>query len=358
MTNIAFLALTLTLAAEPSTADKASAPDTAAAAPAADTNQNVAPAPEPSVPATAPAPAPETAAPATAPAPALETAAPAPVVPVKPSEDDIEVLSEVVDLQQTEDPAAAWYGKGFPERVRILALPTARTLRKGGFDFVIDHRAATPIYNRAGGQAWSDMGNNLLGLDGAVQVGLGLRYGIIDRLDAGIYRVGGSLVDTYELDVRYQPLRQEDMGVDLAARVGATWFAQRKAEDSSGFYGQVLATRLIANRLLVSAAVLYHSNSTNATKYNQDDKYSFGAGGGVELRLAAPVAIDAEVMSCVAGYCSKNPAFSAGIKHFTNRHTFALVCGNTQYITADGYLTNTDTPWKNLVIGFNITREY
>jgi hypothetical protein len=34
------------------------------------------------------------------------------------------------------------------------------------------------------------------------------------------------------------------------------------------------------------------------------------------------------------------------------------VCGNTHSLTADGYLTNTDTPWKNLVIGFNITREY
>jgi hypothetical protein len=349
MTNIAFLALTLTLAAEPVAADTASANKPEAAEPAADTTKVPAPAPE------APAPAPE-AAPTAEPAPASPPPAPAPVV--KPSEDDIEVLSEVVDLQETEDPAAAWYGKGFPERIRLLALPTARAVRKGGFDFVIDHRASTPIYNRAGGQPWSDMGNNLLGLDGSIQVGLGLRYGIIDGLDAGIYRAGSSLVDTYELDVRYQALRQEEMGVDLAARAGATWFAQRKAEDSSGFFGQLLATRLIAHRLLVSAAALYHSNSTNATKYNQDQKYSVGAGGGLELRLAAPVSIDAEVVACVAGYCSKNPAFSGGIKYFTNRHTFALVCGNTQYITADGYLTNTDTPWKNLVIGFNITREY
>jgi hypothetical protein len=351
MTNIAFLALTLTLAAEPVTADTAdSANKPAATEPAADTTKAAAPETDPTV------AAPGAATPAPAAPEAAPPAASAPVV--KPSEDDVEVLSEVVDLQETEDPAAAWYGKGFPERIRLLALPTARAVRKGGFEFIIDHRAATPIYNKAGGQPWSDMGNNLLGFDGSIQVGLGLRYGIIERLDAGIYRAGGSLVDTYELDVRYQALRQEEMGVDLAARVGATWFAQRKAEDSSGFFGQLLATRLIANRLLVSAAALYHSNSTNATKYNQDQKYSFGAGGGVELRLAAPVSVDAEVVACVAGYCSKHPAFSGGIKYFTSRHTFALVCGNTQYITADGYLTNTDTPWKNLVIGFNITREY
>lgn len=341
MTNIAFLALTLTLAADPAAAEPGQTNHPAATEPAADSSQ-------------ATSPAPEAAAPALAPAPAV---APAPPV-AKPPEADIEVLSEVVDLQEVEDPAAGWYGKAFPAPIRILALPTARTVRKGGFDFVIDHRAATPIYNRAGNQPWADMGNNLLGFDGAIQVGLGLRYGIIDGLDAGIYRAGGSLVDTYELDLRYQALRQEDMGIDLAARAGATWFAQRNAEDSSGFFGQLLATRLIANRLLLSVGALYHSNSTNATKYNQDKKYSVGGAAGAELRLAAPVSIDAEVVSCVAGYCSKNPAFSGGVKYFTSRHTFALVCGNTQYITADGYLTNTDTPWKNLVIGFNITREY
>jgi hypothetical protein len=335
MTNIAFLALTLTLAADPAAVDPGSTNHPATTEPAVDSSQAAPAAPE------APAPA------------------PAPVAPVvKPSENDVEVLSEVVDLQETEDPAAGWYGKAFPVPTRILALPTARTVHKGGFDFIIDHRASTPIYNRAGGQPWADMGNNLLGFDGSIQVGLGLRYGLIDGLDAGIYRAGGSQVDTYELDVRYQALRQEDMGIDLAGRVGATWFAQRNAEDSSGFYGQLLATRLIANRLLVSVGALYHSNSTNGTKYNQDKKYSAAGAAGVELRLAAPVSIDAEVVSCVAGYCSKNPAFSGGVKYFTSRHTFALVCGNTQYITADGYLTNTDTPWKNLVIGFNITREY
>ncbi len=290
--------------------------------------------------------------------PALPPAIPPPGAVAKPSEDDIEVLDEVVDLQESEDPAVGWYGKGYPERVRILALPTARTTRKGGFELMIDHRSASPIYDSSSGSPWVNMGYNLVGLNGPMMVGLGLRYGILDRLDVGIYRTGGSLVDTYELDVRYQIVRQEDRGIDLAARVGGTWFEQRNVEDSSGFWGQLLATRLVANRLLLSAAALYHSNSTNATKYNQDTKYSAGAGAGVEVRLAAPVSLDAEMVFCVAGYCGKNPTFSGGVKFFTSRHTFALVCGNTQYITADGYLANTDTPWKDLVIGFNITREF
>jgi hypothetical protein len=337
MTNIALILLSLTLGAESSTTGS-----TEAASPAAESTE-AAPAPSEAAPPSAPARAP----------------APAPAPVAKPSENDIEVLSEVVDLQENQDPAAGWYGKGFPEPIRILALPTARAVRKGGFDFVIDHRSSTPIYNKDSKQPFADMWNNFLGFDSPIQVGLGLRYGVIDNLDVGMYRAGSSSrTDTYEFDARYQALHEEDMGIDLAARAGVTWFSQPNAEDAHGFYGQLLATRLIANRILVSAGALYHSNSTNDSKYNQDKKWSTAGALGVEARLAAPVALDAEVVSCVAGYCSKNPAFSGGVKYFTNRHTFALVCGNTQYITADGYLTNTDRLWSKLVIGFNITREY
>jgi len=264
-----------------------------------------------------------------------------------------------VDLNETQDPAAGWYGKAFPEPIRILALQTARAVRKGGFEFVLDHRSGSAIYDKDSKQPFSDMWNNFLGLDGGLQVGLGLRYGVIDNLDVGMYRAGSSTkTDTYEFDARYQALHQEDMGIDLAARAGVTWFSQPNAEDAHGFYGQLLATRLIANRLLLSAGWLYHSNSTNNTKYNEDKKWSTAGAVGVEARLAPAVALDAEVVSCVAGYCSKNPAFSAGVKYITSRHTFALVCGNTQNITADGYLTNTDRQWNKMVIGFNITREY
>ena len=343
MTNLALILLSLTLGAEPSTEGSTKTTSPAAEASKAAPAATEAAAPEATPPAPEPVPAP----------------APAPSSVAKPAESDIEVLSEVVDLQETQDPAAAWYGKGFPEPIRILALPTARVVRKGGFDFVIDHRAGTPIYNKDSKQPWSDMWNNFLGFDSQIQVGLGLRYGVIDNLDVGMYRAGSSArTDTYEFDARYQALHQEDMGIDLAARAGVTWFSQPNAEDAHGFYGQLLATRLLVNRILISAGALYHSNSTNDSKYNQDKKWSTAGAIGVEARLAAPVSIDAELVSCVAGYCSKNPAFSAGVKLFTNRHTFALVCGNTQYITSDGYLTNTDRQWNKLVIGFNITREY
>jgi hypothetical protein len=336
MMNIALITLALTLAAEEPAADNPAAADTAAASTpkASEDAQPV-------------------------------VRARAPKAPAKISEDDIEVLDEVVDLEEqaAADPSAAWYGKGYPERIRILALPTGRTVRKGGFDFVIDHRSSSPIYNKDSAHPFADMWNNFLGFDSPLAVGLGLRYGILDVLDAGLYRVGGPVFDTYELDARWSALHQEDMGVDLMVRGGLSWFSVPNHADALWPFAQVFASRLFFNRLLATAGAMYHSNSSPSTlsghKYSDEKhKWSVAGAAGLEYRVAASVSLDAEMVSCASGFCSKNPAFSGGVKFFTNRHTFALVCGNTQYLTADGYITNTDTQWSKLVIGFNITREY
>jgi hypothetical protein len=318
MTNLAVLAFSLTLAAEPA-APTSSAP------------------PEPAAPN-----------PAGAPLPAL----------AKPPESDIEVLTEVVDLQEAEDPAAAWYGQSYPTPVRHLSLLTALPARTRGGEFMVEHRSATPLYNDASSSPWGDMGNSFLGLDNGLAVGLALRYGVIDNLDVGIYRAGSTGTDTYELDARFRFLSQEKLGVDVAARAGVTWFAQPRAADAHGFFGQLLATRLFVNRVLVTAAVLFHSNSTNDTKYNEDTAWSLAGAVGLEWRILGPLAFDAEGVSCTAGYCSKRPVFTAGFKYITTRHSFALVVSNTTWVTADGYLTNTDRPWDQVGIGFNITRSH
>jgi hypothetical protein len=294
------------------------------------------------------------------PAAAASAAAPAPSPEPQPA--------ETTAASPPADPTAEWYSANLPSRLRILALPVARTVAKESFEFVLDHRADAALYDSSSDHPFADMWNNFGGLDRAMTVGLGLRYGIIDRLDAGLYRVGGSQFDTYEIDARLALLRQEDHQVDLMVRGGVSWFVVPNHADAVWPFAQAFVSRLFANRLLITAGVLYHSNSSSsnalASKYytpkyrDEAHKWSLAGAGGVELRLAEWVALDAETVTCTVGFCTKNPAFSAGVKFFTFRHTFALVCGNTQYLTADGYITNTDTPWSKLVLGFNLTREY
>ena len=358
MTNLALLALAMTFAVEPPAKASAGASATPAtvAEPAAGEarapSSDAPPVPAESVPAEA---APPVAAPSEAPV------SPAPAAETPPSE-------AVAVAKPAKDPAADWYSPDYPSRLRILAVPVARTVAKDSIELIIDHRSTAPIYNKDSDRPFADMWNTFGGLDQALSVGLGVRYGIIDRLDAGLYRVGGSQFDTYEFDARVSVLRQEDNQIDVMARGGLSWSSVPKHDDALWPFAQLFASRLFVNRLLVTAGVMYHSNSSSSNslssayytpKYRDGEhKYSVAGAAGVEVRLANWVALDAETVACAAGYCAKNPAFSAGVKFITFRHTFALVCGNTQYLTADGYVTNTDTPWSKLVLGFNITREY
>jgi hypothetical protein len=364
MPHLPLLAVALTLAANPAAQDSTEAPPSAPAVPTSGAEPAEAPASD-ATPAPADATAPAETPPAdTAPLPA-PSAPPASDSPAPSAEPE---PADTTAAQPPADPTAEWYSPDLPSRLRILALPVARTVDKDGMEFVLDHRAASAFYDGGSQQPFTDMWHNFGGLDRAMTIGLGLRYGIIDRLDAGLYRVGGSQFDTYELDARVALLRQEENQVDLMVRGGLSWFVVPNHADALWPFAQAFVSRLFANRLLVTAGVMYHANSSSsnavASRYytpkyrDEEHKWSLAGAGGVELRLAEWVALDAETVACTVGFCTKNPAFSAGVKFFTFRHTFALVCGNTQYLTADGYITDTDTPWSKLVIGFNLTREY
>lgn len=349
MTSLSLLALALTLAADPSAMEPAEAAPPPDAMPSAEAEKAEAPAAETPLAESAPAPPEVT--------PSPETAA----GPVAPAD-------EAQAAEPESDPAAEWYSANLPSRVRILALPVARTVAKEGMEFILDHRSAAAIYDGNSLQPFGDIWHNLGGLDQSMAVGLGLRYGIIERVDAGMYRVGGSQFDTYELDARVAILRQEDNHLDLMVRGGVSWFVVPKHQDALWPFAQAFASRLFANRVLLTAGLMYHANSSGSTalaskyytaKYRDAErKWSFAAAGGAELRLAEWVALDAELVACAAGFCADKPAFSGGVKFFTFRHTFALVCGNTQYLTADAYITNSKTPWSKLVLGFNVMREY
>jgi hypothetical protein len=337
--NTSLLTFALLFAADPATAAENPMPE--ASPPEAQSTETAAPVPAQPGEAVSPAPA---------------AAMPPPVLAPAPAEPVVEEVANVVRA----DPTAGWYmGDDYPEHERVLAMPTARALRQGSWVFILDHRAKQPFH--ADGDPWRKSLFDFGGLDQGLTVGLALRYGILEGLDVGIYRVGqqpATRTDTYEFDARYEPLRQEKAGVDLAVRAGATWFAQYNAPDASGFFGQILADRVLFHRLLVGGGVLYHSSSSNGAKYATSTKYSVAAAAFAEVRVAEPVAISAEVVPALAGYHSKYPSYSLGVKYITSRHTFAFALSNTTYLTSDGYITNSPNGLRDTAIGFNLTREY
>jgi len=239
-----------------------------------------------------------------------------------------------------------------PQLERSVSLLTANTTRRKSLLVVVDHRNREPI----GDAPFHD----LLGFDGGgLKIGLGLRYGILDNLDAGLYRLNGTVesFDVYDLDLRYRFLAQDRHGVDLAIRPGISIFTQKDAGDAARGFLQLLASRTLKSRFRFGSGLLYHSESTNDTKTNLDDDYSVAAQALFEVLITPSLAWNVEMSANLSGYGSSNPQISSSLKILTYRHSFAIVLTNNQYTSADGVVTNTHRGFEDIVIGFSITRE-
>jgi len=266
--------------------------------------------------------------------------------------EEVETVEEVKTIASKTGGDSNYGDPGFPVYERALNVLTARTTPKGDFTAIVTHRTAqrlleNPIHDYFGFDA------------GSMKIGLGLRYGVRDKLDVGIYRLnnGTEQFDTYEIDGRFQLTEQSRLGLDMALRGGVSVFVQEDRQDASGFFLQGLGNYVYKSKYLFGGGVGFHSDSSNPAKSPQDTNFTTGLLGYAEARLVDWFAVDFELGMKLLGYGAKWPTISTGIKIFTNRHTFAFVMSNTQMMAADGIISNTATNFDDWILGFNITRE-
>ena len=279
---------------------------------------------------------------AMAPARAQEGSAPA-----KPPEATVEVIDNPQVFNLWLDP------ENYPRIERAVNVMNARTTRARALNFLVDHRA----YEAFQSNAFSDgLGFDFPGL----KIGLTLRYGILDNLEVGVQRLsnGPDVFDVYQFDAKYWALRAKRGLVDVAVRAGGTWYEVPHGADSGGGFGQLIVSRSLRERLWLSSGVLYHSNASNNVRTSRSQDYALAIPVALEVRLQTFLAWDAEASFNVAGHHAKYPVLATALKIITNRHTFALIFSNSQYITADGLVANTNRGIHDVILGFTITREF
>ena len=276
--------------------------------------------------------------------------------------EEVEEIEEIEEIEEVElvevVPAGEEPSLRFddPNRARVergINLLLARPTRARSMQLVVDHRAFQALVENPL--------HDYLGLEaGGMKIGLGLRYGIVDDLDAGFYRLNNTseIYDTYDFDLRWRVLRQTDHGLDLALRGGTTWFSQPEIEDAMGFSGQLLADRVFADRLLLGLALLFHSESSNDVKSSGDSACSAAVGGNLELRITPGLAWDLEIAANVLGYGASWPVMSTAVKFLTHRHSFSIVLSNNQYMASDGVVANSWRSPAELALGFQILRQF
>jgi len=261
-------------------------------------------------------------------------------------------LGTSVETTDTPVDTALYDSEKYPRIERAISLLTANPTRKQTFLVIVDHRNRDSFTE--------EPFHNLYGFDGGgLKIGLGLRYGVLDFLDVGIFRVNGTVevFDTYDFDLRYQFFNQQDHSVDVAIRPGFSWFSEKDDDDGAGGFCQLLVSRTFKEKFILGTGILYHSDSSNETKSNKDVEHSIAIQALFEARLLHWLSWDVEMAANVGGYGSAHPQFRSGFKIITPRHTFALTVSNTQYMSASGVVSNTDRDFDDMVLGFSISRE-
>ncbi|MDD5011644.1 MAG: DUF5777 family beta-barrel protein [Phycisphaerae bacterium] len=268
-------------------------------------------------------------------------------VPAEETE-EIEELGDVSEVSEEEK----WFSDAYTRVEHFGNLKSAETVRKNSLVLDIDHRSIMPTTE--------DPLHSAFSLDSGMKIGLGLRYGILDYLDAGIFRLNNGLMqfDTYEFDLRLKVLNSADHWLDLAVRPGYSIYVQKNAQDASGFFGQLIASKLFINRLMVGCGALFHSDSSENEKTVDDTDYSVAAQVAFDFRIASFISVFAEVTPAFLGYHAKYPVVSFGPKFITNRHTYSIIISNSQNIGADGVVANTSVKPKDFIWGFQIIREF
>ncbi|MFH0921462.1 MAG: DUF5777 family beta-barrel protein [Fibrobacterota bacterium] len=237
-----------------------------------------------------------------------------------------------------------------PDRLFGFFLPN--TVPQGVTLLTIDHRASAPAFDNPLEDGF--------GLDnGGFKIGLGLRHGFLDNLDAGFRRTNGvwENYDTYEGDIRYRLQREERRGVDLSLLCGFTWFYIPHQQDASGFYAGLSAGKSFARWLYLSTGFLAHTSSSYKIKPDTAEVFSVAVPIGLHLALNKGMSLVAESTLPIAGYSAGYPSWACGLKFQTFNHTFSFFLSTTQYFTPDGIVCGSDRG-ANPMLGFLITRQF
>jgi len=230
----------------------------------------------------------------------------------------------------------------------LVNLPTTLRVPKYKSAFRVTHRFARPL----GQGDFSDLAEDLFGLDSGAQIGLEYRFGIMRGTQIGIYRTSNRLIEFF---AQYSGLQQKDNGV-LGLDVIATMDGTDNFSDSySPALGVVLSHELGSHGALYFEPIwVNNSNQLPSELTDDNDTFLFGIGG--RLRVRPTVYVVGEYIPRI-GYSPGVDHLTFGVEKRAGGHVFQINfsnnIGTTPAQIARGGFDNED--WY---IGFNISRKF
>ena len=248
-------------------------------------------------------------------------------------------------IEASEPPPTAFHATD------VIALPTAETLARGEWQFEISHRFL-PALSEGSDAFW--------GLDGPVNMRLGLGYALSDRVLITLARA--NLQDNVDLRLKWRTLevRAGSVPILLALQGGAGWstdVSDRDATDPGNrqYYGQLILNAAPSERLAVGIVPSYLHN----VLLDKDDLVSdlyLGLTG--QLFLTDVFSVNAEWNLGKNRGDFSHDAGAFGVEMETGGHFFKVFVTNSIRLNPSQYLVGTDFDFSpdNWRLGFGITR--
>ncbi len=232
-----------------------------------------------------------------------------------------------------------------------IHLPTAETLARGEWQFEISHRFFPAL---------SDGAEAFWGLDGPVNMRIGLGYALSDRAMATLAR--SNVLDSWDLQVKLRALegRLGTMPV-AAALLGGVGLSSdvpdRDALDSGNFqyYGQVALNARLGERWAVGVVPSYLHNLRVEEDEKEGDAF---LGLNTRVQVTKVVGLEGEWNLSRSREDLENDMGSFGIELETGGHFFKIFLTNSVHLNPGQYLAGSPfafepEEWR---LGFTITR--
>lgn len=258
-----------------------------------------------------------------------------------------------------QEPTTRWQRRGEATQppltvfhsTQAINLPTAETLAGGEWQFEISHRFRPAV---------SDGAEALWGLDGPVNMRLGLGYAPTNRLLLTVAR--SNLLDNWDLQAKMQALEFEagPLPVLLALQAGAAWSSDVPERDSGDpgnfqYYGQLIVNTLVGDRLALGLVPSFVYNVLLDRIDPVQDLY-WGVYG--QLFVTDIFSLNAEWnLGENRAELGHDPG-AFGVELETGGHFFKVFLTNSVRLNPSQYLVGTDfafdpDEWR---LGFSITR--
>jgi len=247
--------------------------------------------------------------------------------------------------EATQPPLTAFHSP------QVINLPTAETLARGEWQFEIAHRFQLPV---------SDGADAFWGLDGPVNMRLGLGYSPLDRLLVTLAR--SNFMDNWDLQAKVRALEVQagPLPVLVALQGGAAWSSDVPDRDSGDpgnfqYYGQLIVNTKVGDRVALGVVPSYLYNVLLDRVDPVQDLY-WGFYG--QLFLTDIFSLNAEWSFGENRAELEHDPGAFGLELETGGHFFKVFLTNSVRLNPSQFLVGTDfafepDQWR---LGFAITR--